>query len=211
LGAVSLRFVPRRVTRKRPEKGCAGDDVRIEHGAFVGVLRFDGERGYARLARRRVPGTLTREPALRCDLVPKKSRATGATRIEGTRTRDRDGNGLGFWAKRLSPAGAASFAASDTEARGGVEVVRTVEVKGPAGSVSIADGLTEATVKPPAPFSGEARFEAFKGKQSGTWLGPLSVSFPGKPDVRLAGKAFEGAVLPDGQCSVDRNVICVGI
>jgi hypothetical protein len=50
-------------------------------------------------------------------------------------------------------------------------------------------------VKPPAPFSGTASFVADPGKQTGSWLGDLTVSFPGRPDVRLAGKRFEGSVL----------------
>lgn len=207
LGEVSLRFAPRHVTRRRPQKGCTGPGLRIEHGVFVGMLRFRGEGGYTRLLRRRIPGTLSRQSAQACDLVPKAARQTRGTRVGGDRFKGQ--KGVGFTAKRLSPVGAATLTAYDSEQRGRVSVQRTVEAKGPAGSVLIADGLTEATVKPPAPFQGEARFKAFEGKQSGTWLGSLSVSFPGAPDVRLAGKAFEGSLLTGNQCSVDPRVTCV--
>jgi hypothetical protein len=207
LGEAALRFVPRRVTHRPPTKGCTGDPYRIEHGVFVGILRFDGERGFTHVLRRRVPGTVERTPSLVCDLVPKEAHGPGGTRVTGSHFKGEDG--VGFSAERTSPAGAGKFYAYDSERRGRVSVQRTIEVDGPAGSVLIDHGLTEATVKPPAPFTGEARFEAFEGKQSGTVLGPLSVSFPGDPDVRLAGKAFEGALLEPGQCSVDRNVTCV--
>jgi hypothetical protein len=86
VGDVSLRFVPRRVTRKRPAKGCVGRAIRIEHGDFVGLLRFDGEGGYTRLLRRRVPGTVTRQFALRCDLVPTVVHEHGSTRVGGSPT-----------------------------------------------------------------------------------------------------------------------------
>jgi len=206
VGEVRLRFEPRRITRKPAQTGCS-DGVQIERGVFVGVLRFHGEKGYSRLLRRRVPGTVLREPALKCDLVPQESRGARSTRVRGSRYRG--SKGVGVVAQRLSPSGAAKISATDTERRGRVSVQRTLEVDGPRGTLSIDDGLTEATLKPPAPFEGEGRFQAFEGKRSGTWLGPLSVSFPGDPHVRLAGKAFEGALLPDGQCSVDPNVQCV--
>jgi hypothetical protein len=91
LGAVSLHFVPRQVTHRAPEKGCVGADYRIEHGVFEGVLRFDGEGGYTRLLRRRVRGTLTREPAGSCDLtatdsVPGASRPSTANSAAGSRS-----------------------------------------------------------------------------------------------------------------------------
>lgn len=163
LGDVSLRFVPHAVTRRREEKGCTGPAQRIEHGVFVGLLRFDGEGGYTRLLRRRLPGTVTRQPPLHCDLAPTEVHEHGRTRVGGSSYRGRD-NSISFSAERLSPAGAASFDASETEQRGELSIFRAVSVKGPAGSVLIDDGLTTATVTPPAPFEGEARFEADKGK-----------------------------------------------
>jgi hypothetical protein len=207
LGEAALRFVPRHVTRRSAIKGCTGGEPRTEHGVFVGLLRFDGERGFTRVLRRRIPGTVKRSPPLVCDLVPKPARGPGGTRVTSSRFEGEDG--VGFSAERRSPAGVGKFRAYETERRGRVSVQRTIEVDGPAGSVLVGKGLTEATVKPPAPFTGEARFEAFEGKQSGTVLGPLSVSFAGAPDVRLAGKSFEGALLEPGQCSVDRNVTCL--
>jgi hypothetical protein len=205
LGEVSLRFVPGQVSFKRPLKGCVGPADRIEHGAFVGVLRFRGEHGYAHLLRRRVPGTLSRQASLSCDLVPKDGSPNGL-RVGGTRLQH--GGGIAFEAQRRGSAGVARLDAYDSETRGGITVERKVEVEGPAGTLSV-EGLTGAAVTPPAPFSGEARFKAFEGKQSGTWLGSLAVSFPGAPDVSLAGREFEGSLLTGHQCSVDRNVTCL--
>jgi hypothetical protein len=205
LGEISLRFVPDHVNFKHPRKGGVGPVARIEHGAFVGVLRFRGEHGYTHLLRRRVPATLSRQAGLSCDLVPKNGSPNGL-RVGGTRLKH--GDVVGFQAQRRGSSGAARLDAYDSETRGAIAVERKVEVGGPAGTLSL-DGLTGATVKPPAPFTGEARFKAFKGKQSGTWLGSLAVSFPGAPDVSLAGREFEGSLLTGHQCSVDRNVTCL--
>jgi hypothetical protein len=208
LGVLSLRFVPHRVTFHPPYKDCTGRRTRIEHGAFVGKLRFDGEGGYARLLRRRIPGTLTRQRHLRCDLTP-TSGAPKGTRVGGTAYTPRLRSGISFVAERTSPAGAGTLTAYATESRGGVSIERKVEVKGPAGSVEIEHDLSAATVEPPAPFYGTASFVADPGKQTGSWLGDLKVSFPGRPDVRLAGKRYEGSVLKPGQCSTEKDVTCI--
>jgi hypothetical protein len=208
LGVVSLRFVPHRVTFHPPYKDCTGPRTRIEHGAFVGKLRFDGEGGYARVLRRRIPGTLTRQRPWRCDLTP-VSGAPKGTRVGGTAFTPRLRSGISFVAERTSPAGAGTFTAYATESRGRMSVERKVEAKGPAGSVEIEHDLSAATLEPPAPFSGTASFVADPGKQSGSWLGDLTVSFPGRPDVRLAGKRYEGSVLKPGQCSTEENVTCI--
>lgn len=190
LGEAALRFVPRNVTHRPATNGCTGDPYRIEHGAFVGVLRFDGERGFTHVLRRLIPGTVERQSPLVCDAVPKQAKGPGGTRVTSSRFKGEDG--VGFSAERRSPAGAGKFSAYDTERRGRVSVQRTIGVDGPAGSVLIDHGLTEATVKPPAPFTGEARFEAFEGKQSGTMLGPLSVSFPVRPTCAWRARRSKG-------------------
>jgi hypothetical protein len=208
LGDVSLRFVPHRVEFRPPYKRCRGDRARIEHGAFVGNLRFDGEGGYAHLRRTRIAATLTRQPHLRCNPIVKDGSPRG-TRVGGVALAHGGRASVAFTAMRRSPAGAGRFTAFTSEQRGHASIERTVEVDGPAGTLDLANDLSAATVEPPTPFSGSATFTADPGKQSGSWLGDLSVSFPGRPDVRLAGARFEGSVLKPGQCSVNGNVSCV--
>ncbi|MDX6653500.1 MAG: hypothetical protein QOH18_192 [Solirubrobacterales bacterium] len=210
LGVVSLRFVPRRVTFRPPYKDCTGPRTRIEHGVFVGTLRFDGEGGYAHLLRRAIPGTLLRQRPWKCDLTP-VSGAPKGTRVGGSAFTHRALSSVSFRAERTSPAGAGTFTAFAAEQRGDVSIERVVEAKGPTGTVEIEHDLSAATVEPPAPFSGSASFAADPGKQTGSWLGDLSVSFPGRPDVRLAGRRYEGSVLKPGQCSTKGNVICVAL
>jgi hypothetical protein len=118
---------------------------------------------------------------------------------------------VAFTAERTSPAGAGTFTAYEDEYRRNLAIARTVEAQGPAGSMEIAHDLSAATVEPPAPFSGTARFTADPGRQTGSWLGDLTVSFPGRPDVRLAGRRYEGSVLKPGQCSAEGDVVCIDL
>jgi hypothetical protein len=116
-----------------------------------------------------------------------------------------------FSAERTSPDGAGSFLASTTEVHGKTTIYRTVKAEGPAGSLAIEPDLSAATVEPRRLSPGSASFTADPGKQSGSWLGDLTVSFPGRPDTRLAGPKFGGEVLKPGQCSPDEKVFCLGI
>lgn len=79
------------------------------------------------------------------------------------------------------------------------------------GGVAVAHGARSAvgfTAMRTSP-AGAGTLTASATEQRGSWLGDLSVSFPGRPDVRLADARFEGSVLKPGQCSVEGNVACV--
>jgi hypothetical protein len=66
LGRIDMRFVPLKVKRKAPERGCTGGDTVIEEGAYVGVFAFHGEGGFTRTHVHRAPAEITRVPALTC-------------------------------------------------------------------------------------------------------------------------------------------------
>jgi hypothetical protein len=66
LGRIDMRFVPYKVKRKAPERGCAGGDTVIEEGAYVGLFAFLGEGGFTRTRVHQAPATITRVPALTC-------------------------------------------------------------------------------------------------------------------------------------------------
>jgi hypothetical protein len=66
LGSVDVRFVPEKVRREEPPKGCRGGKTVIEQGHFVGTIAFHGEHGFTEVNARRAAGAVTRTPALRC-------------------------------------------------------------------------------------------------------------------------------------------------
>jgi len=66
LGHIDMRFVPGKVRREKPPKGCHGAKTVIEQGHFVGVIAFHGEDGFTEVHSRRAVGAVTRTPALTC-------------------------------------------------------------------------------------------------------------------------------------------------
>ena len=93
----------------------------------------------------------------------------------------------GFLASKVTGA-KARFSGFINEKAGRVEILRSAFAKGPAGSFTYDDGLTEASVDPPAPFSGSATYT--EGSPS-TWVGDLAMKVPGKRGkIALAGPSF---------------------
>jgi hypothetical protein len=66
LGRIDVRFVPTKVRREKPPKGCRGDETVIEQGHFVGTIAFHGEQGFTEVDADRAAGAITRTPPRRC-------------------------------------------------------------------------------------------------------------------------------------------------
>jgi hypothetical protein len=201
LGHVSLRFHPTGpATRTRPRRHCLGPDhYTIRPGVFVGTVRFRGENGYATAEAHRVKGKSVTPPELVCfdsiDSIlrefglgnPSKKKKPKVTRLragwreavravflEASRKRDK-----------------ATFVAAREVTEGKLAIYRSAYVKAPAATFGAQSSLSQATFKPPAPFSGAGLFR--RDPQSGAklWSGSLAVSFPGEPDVPLTGPQFK--------------------
>jgi hypothetical protein len=69
LGRIDVRFVPGKVHREKPPRGCHGPATVIEQGHFVGVIMFHGARGFTEAHARRAVGAVTRTPPLSCPRV----------------------------------------------------------------------------------------------------------------------------------------------
>jgi hypothetical protein len=66
LGRIDVRFVPGKVRREKPPRGCRGGDTVIERGRFVGTIAFHGEGGFTEAHGHAAEGLITRTPALTC-------------------------------------------------------------------------------------------------------------------------------------------------
>jgi hypothetical protein len=80
------------------------------------------------------------------------------------------------------------------ERRGGLIVSREVVDHFSSGAFDFASPLRTATLAPPAPFAGQATFRR-NADPANRWTGNLSVDFPGRADVSLAGKRFKAALV----------------
>jgi hypothetical protein len=200
LGRVSLHFHPTGpVTRTKPRKHCLGPDhYTIRPGVFVGTVRFRGEGGYATAEAHRVKGKSVTPPELVCfdsiqailrefglSIPSKKKRpkvtklqagwreALGATYLEAHRKRD-----------------TATFVAIHQVTEGRLAIYRSAYAKAPASSFGAQTSLSQATFRPPPPFSGVGLFRR-DPQGAKLWSGSLAVSFPGEANVPLTGAQFK--------------------
>jgi hypothetical protein len=89
-----------------------------------------------------------------------------------------------------------SFSATIVEfPQPGLTIFRSIQAEAdpPAFSVVYSHRhIVEATVTPPAPFSGSATYRRAVAKESESWVGSLAGDFPGLGAVSLAGQDFCG-------------------
>lgn len=215
LGHFRGHFVAHSTKIQKLQKGCTGEPTTIEDGDFVGSFVFHGERGYTSIHADREKGSVTRLGAADC-VIPKEHRGhrrpSRRAKKEAELEREREegefrlvaGDAEGRLILRASREEAPRELHSqptdfEVDLEGGkagtFDVSRSASFDefGP-NSVStsfvvpnLAEPLTEATLEPPAPFSGSATFH-LDTPTSASWTGDLAVELPGLGKTPLTGK-----------------------
>jgi hypothetical protein len=216
LGRFHARFVPTSTKTEAAVPGCKGEATTVEKGFFVGSLAFHGERDYTSVAARRARGTVTKTGAARCRIefpatVPghqsaRHAKAEKEREEEEVRLVAGDPKGDAvFQARReATPAGLAGattlFLASASGKVGDLLVDRNAFVfdfQSDAAETfltpNLAEPLAEATLEPPAPFSGSATFHLDTPKKA-SWTGDLAVELPGIAPVPLTGEGIAAGI-----------------
>lgn len=204
LGRVSVRLRTERIRRGKLEEQCTGKPETVRYGAFVGTIRFRGEGGYTSVRVRQAQGRLSSGHKFKCvfpNLRPRFGEAGhGLPRIPpslGAAQGRQRIFGVEFSSGRRE---SILYSAVSQERRGRIEIFRNVFAEAPPASFDFASDLSSATVHPPKPFHGEASFQRTLAEP--TWSGTLSVSFPGRDDVRLAGPRFTARFARDSADAV---------
>jgi hypothetical protein len=194
LGQLDVGFERRRKDVTKPEPGCRWIS---ERGVFRGSFRFDGEGGYTSVEAVDPEGRVLRLPNGFCGFEDDRPARRGIPGLYQTVLAARakaDGGILTFEASRWSIERSIDFSASLRERVGEMRVLRTATVQGTRRTF-LSPKKSRASVSPPQPFRGSARFRDPAG-QPPTWTGSLAVSFPGAPDVALAGDSFAAKLCP---------------
>lgn len=201
LGRVAMRFQPSgRISLSKPLRHCHGASrYRSRLGVFSGSFQFKGENGYISVHAHRAKGTIRDSLAPHC----------GRQRPRGSERDVARSSGDGF--QSIEPeflaaswrhgVGAASFAAIGfktdllylafaEQSEGALAKIRFAFASGPSTALSIDNALTRARVSPPAPFKGTGTYRAAPDGTT-TWIGALSVNFPGAGHFPLTGPQFK--------------------
>jgi hypothetical protein len=215
LGHFRGHFIAHSTKIQKLQKGCTGKPTTIEDGYFAGSFAFHGERGYTSIHADREKGSLTRIGAADC-VIPRERRESRrpSRRAKKEAEREREREAGEFRLVAGDAEGRLILQASREEAprelhsqptefevtldggkAGSFDVIHSAssfEFGPGAPSTSfvvpnLAEPTTEATLSPPAPFSGSATFHLDTPK-SASWTGDLAVELPGLGKTPLTGK-----------------------
>jgi hypothetical protein len=217
VGSVAVRFRPGGKARShRLPQNCTGRRPRGETGAFVGRISLHGEGGYFRVSTRHAVGSRSRSfrvrcrvrgtrtvyppPSLRDAVEPSLSFGfgSGGGSVAMLEAYEREGGREVFWrAAHMEEAKpGAELEAGAFEYQGKMPVGRTAYApEAPAGTLLTTlpgERPPTATLKPPAPFLGEAEYVG-TAPTSHSLTGSLAVQFPGLLQP-LAGPGFASSL-----------------
>jgi hypothetical protein len=187
LGSIDLHFVPSGRNKKEHPSCEPRQSVEFDSGFYEGRIDFEGEEGFTAVHATRAPGELQLGLNLIC---PGGSISEGfGGHAPGARLHLRrpwsDGS-VELQARKNSPSRPTRVEASIEERREGLFTFRYVAATGAPAAFDYDVPAQFARLAPPSPFSGSARFER-SGKGPGRLHGALSVDFPGRSNVSLAG------------------------
>lgn len=203
LGRVALRFHPRGKAhlRKEPLGNCRGGDALVQAGVFVGRIDFEGEQGYTEVHSGRAKGTVIHTKKQVCTQSESEEVPPSAfkwTLVSAAAEENKVSfSAAGFDFKSQPGLNGISFGATIVEfPRPGFSIFRTIQAEGDPAAFSVVSShhhIVEATVTPPAPFSGSATYKRAAPNESESWVGSLAGDFPGLGTVSLAGPSFCGS------------------
>jgi hypothetical protein len=190
LGEISVTFHRSNRAAKVP---CGENVIRFDSGNYEGTIDFHGEEGYAAVEATTAPGNIDFWAAELCDVF-----FSGGERPQGAALHVRNpALGPEMTVRKRRPGAAAQIAARISEYSNGISIERFTTSMMPGGDFTYDRRLRTATVRPPVPFAGSARFDLNK-KAGQRWSGNLTVDLPGKSDVPLTGPLLRATLVPSG-------------
>jgi len=190
LGEISVSF---HRTGEPTSASCGKETIAFDSGEYEGKIDFHGEEGYTSLEASAAPGNIDYFLSAVCGTIVSTGppgRARGAALFVRN-----PALGPQLSVRESRPGAAAQIAAWTSEYSNGIRSERFVRLRMPGEDFSYDRRLRTATVSPPVPFAGSARFDL--GKKAGRrWSGDLTVDLPGRAGVPLTGPALRATLGP---------------
>ena len=186
VGRIDVHYVPDGGTRSE-SSSCAKGKAEYDTGFYEGTIELHGEEGYTEVQATRARGAVKPYLSLLCsDSHVSEGFGGHSPGALLTARRAFAGGRVELEARINSPTRPSRFAASISETRGRLLVERSVRAAGTPAAFQFDVPEARATLAPPSPFAGVGEFER-RGSGPGSLRGTLSVDFPGRSGVRLAG------------------------
>ena len=191
LGTINMSWQPNGHVRRLPLK-CREyrSAVYVAGGAYRGAVRITGENGFTTAAATEAKGqtgwyrfgcgyTVNEGfpgPGLLLDAYTDDPQPADTYRYLSVVQNHRHGE--------------VSFLAGMGERKGRVSVDFRAYASGRAKTLTFDGHFDSTAITPPPPFTGTGIYERIAKRKPGTWKGDLTVDFPGREDVPLAGEDF---------------------
>ncbi|HEY5943030.1 MAG TPA: hypothetical protein VIT89_09240 [Solirubrobacterales bacterium] len=192
LGRISVTFHP---TNQAETVTCGKREIPYDSGQWEGEIRFQGEEGYTSAEASTVPGNLDYVRTELCEVF--YSGSDNGPRPGAELFLRNPGLGARLSVSKRRPGAAAQIFASMSEYTSGISIARYASLRMPSRSFTFDRRLRTATLRPPAPFSGSARYDRDK-KAGQRWSGDLSVDLPGRSGVALTGQTLRAYLVRAG-------------
>lgn len=202
-GKIDMRFHPSPHVRPLhpPPHRCHGILTYPQHrGTWAGSFHFTGEGNYVSIRIHRAAGSIRRTKPVCLHLFTvrkRRSTAVASGPFSAFSLRKELVAGWRHGLESLEFAGVDTpfgtlFISQSIQALGSVSILRiALAISKPgSGDLNVNEALTHAEVKPPTPFHGVGTYSAAPDGTA-TWLGDLSVNFPGSPGLPLTGDQFK--------------------
>lgn len=190
LGEISVTFHRSGRAASAP---CGDRTIRFDSGNYEGTIDFHGEEGYTTVKTTTAPGNIDYRLAGICDEGFSEG-FSGRPRGAALHVRN-PALGQEMSVSKRRPGAAAQIAAWVSEYSNGISIERFTGLRMPGEGFTYDRRLQTASVRPPAPFAGSARFDLRK-KAGKRWSGDLTVDLPGKAGVPLTGTLLRATLVP---------------
>lgn len=192
LGEIAVTFHPS--GQPRVERSpCSKKAVAVDSGYYEGTITFHGEEGFTEVNATRAPGDV----GLLLEFVcPGISGGRGGPFMPGAELDLNENShkpGSYLMVVKNRPSAAAHYEVGISELRDGVGIDRFASLIAPASTFDFDPKVQTATLRPPAPFSGSARFDR-NAKPANRWTGDLTVDLPGRAGVKLTGPRIRASL-----------------
>ena len=194
VGEISVQFEASGPVERVHASCKRGGSITYEPGAWAGEVDITGEEGFTQVRSTRAKAIPS--PFLEVGCGGIGIGETGGHGVVGARLIARSATArraIYMQANKNHRKARVHIEASLEERRGRLVVSREVVRWSAPAALNFDPDLRFATLKPPLPFAGSASFHR-GAKPSNQWTGNLSVDFPGRAGVPLAGRRFNAAL-----------------
>jgi hypothetical protein len=214
LGLIDVAFAATTtLSSTEPGEGCTGAPRTLREGVFAGTIDFTGEREFVRIEGPQATGSMSVISQWECpeaeamDPFARVSRLLAAT-FRGERgeresaTLSAGGRGCSCYfaagVHHRHSGGKSIFLGLTLEKSEGMEIERGTQVRGPASAFEFDHAAGTATLRPPSPLSGHARFEA-RPQGRGLWRSTIRVPLLGADPIETGDPGFAAILRPEYQ------------